>query len=203
MTEKKLTKKEIKEHLEKGYVHVNVIYEMIGNPKEHIEKTLRLFLENIERDPDIITLKKDFEETMELEEKGLFSTAAEVEYLILGIEKITWLAFNFMPASIEILGPKELTFTEKDFTNWLNDLLSKLHEVNTVHAALRNEHQALVRNVNALVRNNVILALDKPMTAAEIGKKVGIPTKQLLPFLEAMVKEGKLEHKGKHFSKAQ
>ncbi len=197
---KKLDKKEIKAHVDKGYIQAIVLFEMVGSPKEHIEQAMKLFMDNIRSDKDIITLKEDFEDTIETEGK-MFSTAAEAEYLILGIEKLTWLAFNFMPASIDIKAPKELTFKEKDFTNWLNDLLAKLHEVNTVHTAMKSEHQAMVQNINALLRNNILLALHGEMTANEISKKVGIGSKQLLPFLEAMVKEGKLDHKGKKFKK--
>ncbi len=198
----KLSKKEIKKKIDEGYIRTIVLYELIGNPKEHIEKTMRVFLDNIASDEQIIVLREEVEETIELE-NGLFSSAAEVEYLILGLEKLTWLAFNFMPASIEIKEPKELTFREKDLTLWLNDLLSKLHEVNTAHAAIKNENQALVRNINALVRNSVLLAMkpEEKLTAKEIGKRVGIAPDQLMPFLEAMIKEDKLEHKNHKFWK--
>ncbi|MBD3209446.1 hypothetical protein GF367_03430 [Candidatus Woesearchaeota archaeon] len=199
----KLDKKTRKEKLDDGWIHVNVLFEIVGNPKGHVEKSLNLFLDNINQDQHIITIAEDVEETIEVEQsKGLFSAAAEVEYLVYGLEKLTWFAFNFMPASIEVKAPGELTFKEKDFSNWMNDLLAKLHEVNTVHTSLKSEHQALVKNLNAAVRNNVLLATDgRALDAGGVAKKVGMSEKAVLPFLDALVKDRKIEKKGKKYKK--
>ena len=202
MTTSKLTRKEIKEKIEDGWVHVNIIFEMVGSPKEHIEKSMDAFLANIAGDDQITMLSEDREETIEVEDsKGLFSAAAEVEYLVYGIDKLTYIAFNFMPASIEIKAPKEMTFRDKDLTGWFGDMLAKLHEVNSVHAAVKGENKQLILTTNTLIRNNILLALEGEMTAKEIAGKVGMKEEHLLPFLEAMVKELRLEHKGKKFWK--
>lgn len=162
---------------------------------------MKLFLENIRQDESIILLKEDVEETISIE-GDMFSGAAECDYLVHGIEKLTWLAFNFMPASIEIKAPKELTFRDRDFSNWMGDLLSKLHEVNSVYTGLKNEHAAMVKNINALVRNNILLGLGKEnLSAAELGKRIGMSTKSILPFLEALIKEQKLIHKNNKYSR--
>lgn len=195
-----LSKKEIKEKIDEGWVHSIVIFEMIGQPKDHVEKTLSLYMDNIRKDDNIISLKEDHEETIELDD-GMFSLAIEAEYLVLGLEKLTWFAFNFMPASIEIKGPKELTFRDKDLTSWFNDLLAKLHEVNTIHTSLKGEHQELVKSLNAAVRNAILLCTDEPITSKEIGKKIGMTDKRTLLFLEAMMKEGRIKKQGSKFVK--
>lgn len=202
MAEAKLTKKEIKKLVDdEGYVHINVLFEIIGSPKNHVKDAMHLFLKNIAGDTNIKLLSEDLEEIIELE-GGMFSIAAEVEYLVLGIEKLTWLAFNFMPASIEIKAPAELTFNDKDLSAWLNDLLAKLHEVNTIHTGLKSQYDAMVKNVNALVRNVVLLAVGEgQLTSKEIASKAGMSDKAILPFLEALIKEGKIVHDGKKYSK--
>ncbi len=201
MVVKKLNRKEIKEKINQGYVRIIVLYEMIGHPKEHIEKTMKIFLENIDNDEDIITIKKDVEETIPIE-GNLYSTAAECEYLIYGIEKIIWLATNFLPANIEIKEPKELTFKDKDFSDWINDLLSKLHEINTKYNALKNENQGLIKNMNALIRNNILLVMGtEELTAKEIGRRTGMKEEHIIPFLEALIKEKKIIHHNKKFKR--
>ncbi|MBN1275406.1 hypothetical protein JXA12_03880 [Candidatus Woesearchaeota archaeon] len=198
----KLSRKDVKEKVRDGWLRAVVLFEMVGSPKEHIEKTLQAFLDNINTDSNIITLSEDFEEAIEIDESnGLFSVAAEVEYLVFGLEKLTWFAFNFMPASIEIKDPSELTFRERDFTNWMNDLLAKLHEVNTQFTALKTEKDGLLRNFNASIRNNVLLAVEGSMTPAEIAGRIGVQGKDLEPFLEAMVKEKRLVKDGKKYKK--
>jgi hypothetical protein len=200
---KKHTSKEIKAKIEEGWIHVTVLFELIGNPKEHIEKTMESFLATINEDKHIITIKEEMEETLELEQsKGLFSTAAEVDYLILGIEKLTWFAFNFLPANIEIKAPEELTFKDKDLSDWMNDLLARLHEVNTVHTALKSEHTVLVKNLNNAIRNNVLLALETGASDAKsVSKKIGLGETASQQFLEALVKEEKAVLAGKKYKR--
>lgn len=201
MTVQKLTKKEIKGKIDKGWIHAVVLFEIAGSPKAHVEKARDQFLENIDTDEQLVTLTKDIEETIEIED-GIYSTAAECDYLIYGMEKLTWLALNFMPASIEIKAPSELTFAEKDLSGWLSDLLAKLHEVNAVHTNLKGQHDALVKNLNASIRNSVLLALgEESLDSKAIGKKVGLGDKQLNAFLEAMIKEEKLIKKGAKYTK--
>lgn len=192
-----LSKKDIKRMIEEeGYIHANFLFEIVGNPKEHVETALKMFLENIDADQQVICLRKDVEEVIQLEGEDLFSVAAEVEYLVLGLEKFTWLAFNFMPASVEVIAPKEITFSDKDFGMWMNDLLAKLHEVNTMHTTVKSEHSALVKNLNAVIRNSIVLVLKgKEMTAEEIGPHLGMGEASVVKFLEAMEKEKKIVSK--------
>jgi len=197
----KLGKKEIKEKIAEGYIHVVVLFEVIGSPKAHVEQAMKLFLENITKDSQVIGISEDIEEIIEVD-GGLFSIAAEAEYLILGIEKLTWIVFNYMPASIEIKAPSELTFRDKDMGNWLNDLLAKLHEVNTIHTSLKSENEGLIRNLNVCIRNSILLTLSAgPQTSSEIAKKVGIGEPQALPFLEGLIKERKIAQDGKKYKR--
>jgi AAA+ ATPase superfamily predicted ATPase len=193
-----LSRKEIKEKISEGYVRATIIFEIVGEPKEHVEKSIKMFIENIREDKQIITISEDYEETIKLED-GMYSTAAEVEYLIVGLEKLTWLAFNYMPASIEIHEPKELTFREKDFSTWLNDLLAKLHEVNTVHTSLNMQNQQMLRSLEAAISNSILIVTEQPSLPKEISKKIGVVEEQVLLFLEALLKENKIRKEGKKF----
>lgn len=199
----KLSSKEKKAKIEEGWLHISVLFELVGNPKEHIEQTLQGFLDNINQDEHITTISEDIEETLELEEsKGVFSAAAEVEYLVFGLDKLTWFAFNFMPANIEIKAPGELTFKDKDFSDWINDLLAKLHEVNTIHTALKSEHQQLIKNLNISVRNSILLACEhETVDVKHVAKKIGMGEQVVQQFLDALEKEGKVEKNGKKYKR--
>jgi hypothetical protein len=201
MTVKKLSSKDIKQKVSEGWIHTVVLFELIGMPKDHVKKTMDAFLVTIEQDDQVITLSKDVDEVVEID-GGLFSAAAEVDYLIFGLEKLIWLTFNYMPASIEIKAPAELTFRDKDMSEWLSDLLAKLHEINSIHTGLKSQHDALVKNLNAAIRNSVLLALGgEKLDAKAIAVKVGIGEAQVVAFLEAMIKEGKLVQEGKKYKK--
>ena len=201
--ENKLSRKEIKEKVDNGWLRTTVMFEIAGNPKQHVEDTLKMYLDNIAQDESIITLQEDLEDAVEVEDQGVYSVAAEVDYLVYGLDKLTWFAFNFMPASIEITQPGELTFADRDFNNWMNDLLAKLHEVNTTHTGLKTEHQALVKNLNAAIRNIIFLAVEGGgKTPSEISAKAGMSEDSLQKFLDKMVKEGKLSENDGRYSKA-
>jgi len=195
-----MDKREIKEKLADGYILVRVTFEIVGSPKEHVEKTLKSYLANIKKDSRIFFVKEEIGEPKK--SKGnMWSTYAETELLVKDLETFTWLCMNFMPASIEILEPAELSFNNRNLQNWLNDLISKLHEVNTKFMALKSSSDSMVKGMNTLIRNAIIISLDKPKTMDQIGERIGIDPKQLKPFFEAMIKEKRLEKKDNLYSK--
>jgi glycosylphosphatidylinositol transamidase (GPIT) subunit GPI8 len=194
-------KKEIEQYIMKGYIQAKIIFEIVGSPKKHVDDTIKAYLQSIKQDKEVIFLKEDIAATMDAGE-GMYSTYAEVEVLIKGIQRFTWICFNFMPANIEIIRPKELVIKDKKFTDWVNDLLAKLHEVNTSQVAMQNQFSNMLNNINAIVRNIILLALEKnSLTAVDIAKKVGTKTKDIEPVLKAMIEEKKIKKKGKKYSK--
>ena len=100
---------------------------------------------------------------------------------------------NFMPANIEIIEPAELKFSDKEMTNWFNDLLAKLHEVSTNYRKLATKEDAFVKNMNALMHNTVLLAAEHHHTSHDISQRTGIPEKEVEKVIEINVKNGKLE----------
>src|SRR3989344_2559117 len=187
-----MDKAEIREKITEGYIRVNVLFEIIGNPKEHVENALKNYLENIKLTANVIVLKEDMEEAEDLG-NGLFSTFAEVDMLLRGLEKLTCLCFNYSPASIEIIDPPEFKFREKELSNWLNDLLAKLHEIGALSKQVSAENKMIVQNMNRLIKNSILVSIDQGFhTPKEIEERTGIDYKQLKPFFEAMIKEGKI-----------
>ena len=139
---------------------VRTIFEVLGRPKEHVEKTIKAYIENIKTDDQIKIIKEEYESVEEIEE-GMFSAICEAELEVGDIEKLTWLCMNFSPASIEIISPPAITMEDKDITHWLNDLLSKLHEIGVKHKSITSQNEGLVRSFNAMTRNAIILTLNE------------------------------------------
>ncbi|GIU69406.1 MAG: hypothetical protein KatS3mg002_0642 [Candidatus Woesearchaeota archaeon] len=182
-----MKEKEIKEHIEKGYILCRVIFEMVGNPKEHVETTLKKYISAIKEDPSYIFMNEYFAPAEEKD--GLWSTFFESEVLVLNFEKLNILCFNLTPASIEIIEPEDFKLKNKDLTYWYNDLLSKLHEISISLKNQNSENTLLKVNLGRAIRNSIILALNEPRTIEEISAKVGIDKEQLQPFIESLKKE--------------
>jgi len=193
-----MDEKEIQKRIKQGAILVYVSFEIIGNPKEHVEKTIRGYVNNIKGDSQITVLSEEYGEA-EKTPGNLWGVYADTEMLINSLDKFIWLCINFMPASIEIIAPEELKFTEKDLTNWLNDLLAKLHEISHTVRQANIHKDAVTKGMNALIQNSILLAAEHYHTPDEISKKLGIQEKQLEPFFKSLVKKGRLERKGNQY----
>lgn len=188
---------EIREHLKGGWLKVLITFELVGKPKEHIEQTLKAYLLNIKGDSRVLSINEDFADAIQLED-GLFSTFCEFEGLVQDLEVLTWLAVNFMPASIELLEPSELKLEARVLNNWYNDLMAKLHETSNVVREERAVNKHLTKSLNALIQNAIILSLkEDAKEMKELEKSIGIQKKQLQPFIDHLRKKEKIiEEKG-------
>jgi len=195
-----MEEKEIQKRIKQGAILAQVSFEVVGNPKDYVETTIKGFVNNIKNDSDIKFLSEEFGEPEEVpNSQGLWSNYADTEVLVNNLDKFVWLCVNFLPATIEIIAPEELRFSDKDLTNWLNDILAKLHEISITVRQTNVKNEVLVQNMNALIQNSIIITTEQYHKPAEIGKKVGIDEKQLQPFFEALIKQGKLEKKGDEY----
>lgn len=191
--------KELKGLIEQGHILCRVIFEMAGNPKEHVEKTLKEYIAKVKEDPDYVFMKEYLAPAEENE--GIWSTFYESEVLVTNLEKLNLLCFNLGPASVEILQPEQITLSEKRITEVYNDVISKIHEVSMGMKSLSNDNEMLKVNLNRAIRNCVVLSLNEPRTINEISEKVGIDAEHLQPFLDAMLKEKSLVKDGEKYHK--
>ncbi|MGV8141638.1 MAG: hypothetical protein ACP5NW_04325 [Candidatus Woesearchaeota archaeon] len=193
--------KEIKGFISKGHILCRIIFEMAGNPKEHVENTLKGYIKTIKEDPDYIFMEEYYAPAEENE--GVWSTFFESKVLVTNFEKLNVLCFNLGPASVEILQPEEMTLNDKRLTEIYNDFISKIHEVGIAMKNLAGENDLLKVNLNRSIRNCVFLALNEPRSIEDISEKTGIDAEHLQPFIDAMLKEKSLVKDGeKYYKKA-
>lgn len=191
--------KELREFISKGHILCRVIFEMAGNPKEHVEQTLKGYIEKVKEDPDYVFMK-EYHAPAE-ENEGIWSMFYESEVLVSNLEKLNVLCFNLGPASIEILQPENMNFSDKRMTEVYNDFISKIHEVSMSMKSLYSENEMLKVNLNRAIRNCVVLAVSEPKTLNEISEKIGIDAEHLQPFVDAMIKEKSLVKDGEKYHK--
>lgn len=181
---------QMEDYLEKGFIHCASIVEIAGAPKEHVEKTLRDYIEKLKNDDNGITvIKEDYSETKE--NGKLFGAFAEIEFLAKDASAIAFFCFDYMPSSIEIISPEQFTYRGVDFSGFFNDLAGRMHRIDRVVKELAARNKNLQRNANLLLRNLVLIALAEsgPKDLAALSNICGIPKNQLQPFLEEMLKD--------------
>jgi len=194
MAREKLSKQQVKQKIEEEkWIKTEVLFQLIGNPKEHVETTLKTYIDDIATMESVILLNEDYAPAEELggDQKGIFSTYCEATVLVQNLETLTFFCINYMPANIEIKEPGQLTVKDKQLTDWFNDLLAKLHEVSVVAKQVRNQNEHLVRGFNDLVKNYVTHLLKEGVnTIKGMSEKTGIDEKNMEQFLTALAKEG-------------
>ena len=192
-------KSEIKGKVAEGKILTRVIIEIIGKPKEHIEKALRIVVEKIKEQKDIKVVEEKLFDAEKQEE--MFSIFAELGVLFMDIETLVGFCFDFMPSSIEILDPQKLSFDSNDFAGLINDLLTKLHQMTFKVVQNDTEKKVLKKNMLNMLKNTVKILLNiKSMQLEQISKSSGINEKDLKPLLDSMVKENMINLKEEVYS---
>jgi hypothetical protein len=188
----------VKEKLSKGYLMINMVIEIVGTPKEHVEDTLRLVLKKLREEEGV-----DVQNGKVYEPKSqgnFFSTFAELNVLIKDFATITSICFNYMPSSIEILEPAQFKLVPLDMANMLNDILARLHETDMRLKNTNAVNILLEKNLYNLLKHAVLLTLGAgKKTAAELSEGVGISDVQLEPFLTKFEEEKLIKKEGNGF----
>ncbi|MBI4448366.1 hypothetical protein HY643_05285 [Candidatus Woesearchaeota archaeon] len=125
--------------METQKIVARILMEVMGSPKEHIEKTLKNLMEKMKTERDIKVLKYKVFEAEQLENK-MWSTFAEVEVETNQLKRLWDLCFDYMPSSFEILEPEELRFNMKNLGDVLNDLMARLHKYDMIIKNLHAEN---------------------------------------------------------------
>jgi len=181
------------EEKKENIIRCVAILEILGKPKEHVEKSMQMYLDKIKSENYLSILKENVAEVKEQEK--MFSTFAEIEMVVDSVSNLIGFCFDYMPSSIEILKPEVLSMKDKDIQNMLNDLQARLHNTDMVAKKQKFEIDILKKSLNSGLRNiiSLTLAAKKSLNKDELSKFTGISENQLDSFLDALIKEGYLK----------
>lgn len=172
------------------------IIEMLGKPKEHVDQTLKMYVDKLKKDKNF-KVKSEFFGEAESREEGLFSSFVELELETESLKNMIYFCIDYMPASIDVLGPEKMTLTDKESSDFLNDLIASLHRIDAVAKNLGMENRAIGKTTFNIISNFIKLALyydDRDVK--ELSIVTGLDVTQMPVFLEFMVKAGQIEKIG-------
>jgi hypothetical protein len=180
--------KEIKGKVAEGKILTRVIIEIVGKPKEHVDKALRVVIDNIKEQKNIEIVEKKLFNAEKQEE--MFGAFTELGILFKDMQALIGFCFDFMPSSVEILDPEKLSFNSNKFAGLINDLLAKIHQMNIKLVQNNTEKKALEKNLVNMLKNTVMVLLNiKSMQLKQLSKNSGINEKELKLLLDSMIKE--------------
>ncbi|MBU0536562.1 MAG: hypothetical protein KKE20_06360 [Nanoarchaeota archaeon] len=185
----KKTKELVYEKLDQGYIRCAAIIEIMGTPKDYVSKTLKAYIDKLKQNKNIIVIKENYAKPKKHEQ--MFTTFVEIEMLVKDASELAFFCFDYMPSSIEIIEPEKFFYNAPDFAAFFNDMVARLHRLDTVMKSLKAKSSSLERNAGLLLRNNIMITLkyNKDMGLEDLAKATGIPAQQLSPFLEKLIRE--------------
>ncbi|PIN73586.1 hypothetical protein COV20_05170 [Candidatus Woesearchaeota archaeon CG10_big_fil_rev_8_21_14_0_10_45_16] len=178
------------------------LIEVIGKPQEHVEKALQGYIEKLEQDSKFKILNKEVTPAKKQEKEEFWATFAELEVQTDKLENLGQFCFEYMPSLIEILEPKELPFTDVETSAFLNDLQTRLHQVDMVAKQLKLENDHLKRNSAFMLKNVIrILLGKKTLTLSQLCQLTGVAKEDdLADFLDKLIDKGEIDLKEGNYS---
>ncbi len=182
-----------------AHIRCRTIVEVLGKPKEHVENSIKEYIEHIKEDSELVVLKEEYSE---IKEQGkLWSKFVELELVIKGTAKLISFCFEYMPSSIEVLKPEQLTMTNHELSSFLNDLQARLHNVDMIVKSQNAENEILKKSMNAMMHNMILICLKiSNLTLEQLSQVTGIDKKQLEQFVEKLLKENKIKKENDLYS---
>lgn len=177
---------------EQTHIRCRIIIEVLGKPKEHVEKAIKDYVEKIKKDSELIVMNADFSEAAE--KNNLWAVFVELDMVVKGIPKLIGFCFDYMPSSIEITKPEEFIAKKSTVENFINDLQARLHSVDMIIKKQKNENTFLKKNLGKAASNLILLSLTSGgMDIERLSRVTGIAEKELETFLGQLVEEDKIK----------
>jgi len=186
------------ERIAKEQILVRAILEILGAPKEHINKSILMLIDKLKEKDDVHFISEEVFEAADVEGEKLFAAHAEVEFWI-PLNLLLEFSVAFMPSSIEILEPSKFQIPCEKLSIFVNTMLKQMHMAEDVVKSQSMHNKVLEHKSSTLLRNFVLIVLKEKKTAEELSSVVGIPGKQLETFLGLLAKEGILKKEGEAY----
>lgn len=177
-------KTKVQEEAWTNSIKFRTVVEILGAPKEHIEKTLKQYVDKIKKDKNYKVHKVNIEKATE---RGkLFATFADLDLAAKDVNAVAGFCFDYMPSSIEVYEPYELTFKSKEMSDFFNDLQADLHKLDMMVKELKAKNTLLEKNAKQIVKNSILVSLkERSKDIGTISKGVGLPEQ----YTEMLLKE--------------
>ena len=179
-----------------GKILSRMIIQIAGAPEDHINKTIRAYLDKI-RDVENykVVSQKIYNAEKDVDTEKIFVAFAEIDILFENVSDLASFCFDTLPASIEILEPQSLNFESRDFVDFMNDIMAKMHNVNKAVETVGAENRILQQNSQALLENFFILSLKQNnKNINELSKEIGISEEQIKPLLGGLEEKGLIKY---------
>jgi hypothetical protein len=128
-----------------------LIIEILGKPKEHLTDSLNKIIEEIDKEKGVEVYEKKVYEPKELEDqKGFYTSFADIQIEVEEIRYLIILMFKYMPANVEIIEPELIALTNNGWGDIINELARRLHGYDEIARVLQLQNHQLRNKLKEL-----------------------------------------------------
>tara|TARA_Y100000310_G_C20702941_1_gene831762 strand:- start:11429 stop:11905 length:477 start_codon:yes stop_codon:yes gene_type:complete len=135
---------------EKHNIKVRAILEIMGTPREHVDKTMDMVIGKVKECKSIEIFDSKLHDSKEVEGKPFWSKFTEFELGFNNEEDIFGFCFDFMPSSLEILEPSKFSFDKDILEGMYNDLLARLHQYDMMLKNIHSQNLVMKKELEKL-----------------------------------------------------
>lgn len=143
-------------------IRVILILEVIGRPPEFLTETLEKMAKQISEEKGVKVVNKKINPPVLMkDQKDFYTSFAEVEVETENMISAAILMFKYMPAHVEVVSPQNISMTNSDFDDILNEVTRRLHGYEEIARIMQNEKMILEAKLRGLTEVNIPKKTDK------------------------------------------
>jgi hypothetical protein len=121
-------------------VRAMFVLEVMGRPPEYLTETLNNLIKQIKEEKGVSVKEAKLNAPVLMkDQKDFYTSFAEIEVETDNTLYLAILMFKYMPAYIEIISPQNISLTNSDLSDVLNELTRRLHGYEEVARIIQNE----------------------------------------------------------------
>ena len=124
-------------------ITAQLIIEIAGFPKEHVEDVLDKLVVNIKEQYEV--LESHTEEVKQIKE--LWSSFVDIKITFKDLNQMIVFCFDYMPSSVDIIEPLKFNFESVEISGLFNDLMGKIHHYDMLLKNFKAMNEMLKRKV--------------------------------------------------------
>jgi hypothetical protein len=153
-------------------IRIILILEVLGRPPEFLTETLQGMVKKISEEKGVkIVDKKINPPVLMKDQKDFYTSFAEVEVEVENMINAAILMFKYMPAHVEVVSPQNISMSNADFDDILNEVTRRLHGYEEIARIMQNEKMILEAKLRGLTEVNIPKKEEKKETPKKKNKK--------------------------------
>jgi hypothetical protein len=141
-----------------------IVLEVLGRPPEYLIETLNNIIKSISNEKGVAVKRTDIKEPVEMaNQKGFYSSFAELEVETDDINYLAVLIFKYMPAHIDVLSPQNLSLSNSGWNVILNEIIRTMHGYEEIVRISQTEKIILENQLKTILgKEKLIVTENKP-----------------------------------------